>query len=507
MERNFEDRQDCLLLVDDHPTALTMLQLVLRDSNYRTITASSGYEALTAAAKYRPAIILLDIMMPDLDGFEVCRRLKADPTTAHSAIIFLSAVDDSDVKVKGFNVGAVDYINKPFSGPEVVARVENHLRTKRLEQRLARQNSELEAQNQRILESINEGIIGLDRSGLVLLINDAAERLTGYSDQSLVDSSIKKLFNDIERPIIERVLDKGEAISFENIEIKTNNGHTFPASLSWTPVLQGDADVSAVLVFKDISERLAAEEALSEAAEELKDNRERLAHIERLSTMGEMAAGFAHEVNQPLTAISNYARVCQRLAQRIDPVPEKLIEVLGKMEKQSIRASDVIQRLRNFVKRPVDGRHSLSPNEMILDIVQLAEVDARNNCVQIHMDLNASNAPIFVDPIQIQQVALNLIRNGLEAMSDTEYKSAGLWVKSSNQVGTVLIEVTDKGIGLAPHAEDELFNPFYTTKKNGMGIGLSVCKTIINDHNGEIGFTRNKIGTTFWFELPLEHAF
>jgi len=503
MDQATRTKQDCILLVDDHPVALTMLQMVLKDSGYKIVTANNGFEALEAAKNHDPSLILLDIMMPDLDGFEVCERLKADPETANSAVIFLSAVDDSDVKVKGFKVGAVDYINKPFSGPEVLARVETHLRTKRLEIRLAQKNHALVAQNQRILESINEGIIGLDRNGLVILINEAAEKMTGFTDQSLIDSSIKKLFSADEHKTITQLIENENEISFEHTEIYKKNSVKLPVSLSWTRVRQENSDIHIVLVFKDISERLAAEEALETAAEELKDNRERLAHIERLSTMGEMAAGFAHEVNQPLTAISNYSRVCVRLADQISPRPEKLVTALEKMEKQSLRASDVIQRLRDFVKRPEDGRDHLNPNDLILDIVQLAEVDSRNNGVQIHMDLNASDDTIFVDPIQIQQVALNLIRNGLEAMSGSQYVSDGLWVTSNNTGNKVLVEITDKGCGLAPNAEDELFNPFYTTKKNGMGIGLSVCKTIINDHKGEIGFRRNDRGTTFWFELPL----
>jgi C4-dicarboxylate-specific signal transduction histidine kinase len=219
--------------------------------------------------------------------------------------------------------------------------------------------------------------------------------------------------------------------------------------------------------------------------------------------MGEMAAGFAHEVNQPLTAIANYARVSVRFADQIEPRPDKLIEILNKMEAQSLRASEVITRLRNFVKRPVDGRLVLNPDQLIEEIVQLAEVDARNNGVQIHVDLNAGSREIFADPIQIQQVALNLIRNGLEAMSDSDYRKEGLWVSTLPLDHCVRFEVRDRGIGLAPGAEDELFNPFYTTKSNGMGIGLSVCMSIIKDHKGDIGFERLEVGgTMFWFELP-----
>ncbi|MEQ3695852.1 MAG: response regulator [Pseudomonadales bacterium] len=504
MDHHDIEEQDCLLLVDDHPTALSMLQLVLANKPYRLVTASNGQEAIRQAKYHRPALVLLDIMMPDMDGFEVCERLKADADTADSAIIFLSAVDDSEVKVRGFNVGAVDYVNKPFSGAEVVARVETHLRTKHLEDRLARQNSQLEAQNQRILESINEGIIGTDRDGRITLINDAAEQMTGWANQSLMDKSVGSVFETSDRLILQQLITQGQSFVSETIDMLTANQQTFPVSLSITPTRYRGEIEGAVLVFRDITEQLAQDDALNNAAEELKEQRERLAHIERLSTMGEMTAGFAHEVNQPLTAISNYARVCERFANKLENPPERLIETLQKMEKQALRASEVIQRLREFVKRPVDGRALYSPNELVLEIVQLAEVDARNNGVQIHLDLQFGDVQVFVDPIQIQQVALNLIRNGLEAMSDSAERDLGLWVKGAVLGEKVQISVRDRGVGLAEGAEDELFNPFYTTKKNGMGIGLSVCKTIIKDHQGNIGYRREQSGgTTFWFDLPL----
>lgn len=502
-EKQGKRQQDIILIVDDHPTALRMLQTVLAKLPYEIVTAENGERALEQAHKYQPSLILLDIMMPDIDGFEVCRRLKANEATRDAAVIFLSGLEDSDVKVKGFSVGAVDYINKPFSGPEVVARVQTHMRTKLLESRLARQNDELEAQNQLILATINEGIVNVSRSGLISLVNKAAEEQCGWRNHSLIDRPIADLFHDSDPRLLHDIVSLDHPFEREAIELQRRDGSTFPASLSVTPIKENGGISGAVLVFKDITLQLEQEEALQNVAEELKSQRERLAHIERLSTMGEMAAGFAHEVNQPLTAIANYARVSVRFADQIEPRPDKLIEILNKMEAQSLRASEVITRLRNFVKRPVDGRLVLSPDQLIEEIVQLAEVDARNNGVQIHVDLNAANSEIFVDPIQIQQVALNLIRNGLEAMSDSEFRKEGLWVSTQQLDDCVRFEVRDRGIGLAPGAEDELFNPFYTTKSNGMGIGLSVCMSIIKDHRGEIGFERrSEGGTLFWFELP-----
>ncbi len=163
-----------VLLVDDNPQNLKVLYETLKDKGYRLLIANDGEKAPDLAHRHQPEVILLDIMMPELDGYQVCERLKADPVTSDSAVVFLSALDDLQAKVRGFSLGGADYISKPFQAQEVIARVKTHARVIRLERALQARNRQLENDQARILNSISEGIYGLDARGTIVFANPAA---------------------------------------------------------------------------------------------------------------------------------------------------------------------------------------------------------------------------------------------------------------------------------------------------------------------------------------------
>ncbi|MDE1464968.1 ATP-binding response regulator [Spartinivicinus poritis] len=500
--------EDKILLVDDNPTNLQLLLQTLNGRGYKLLVAKNGESALKIAQKNKPALILLDIMMPGIDGYEVCRQLKADAETNGITVIFLSALDETKDKVKGLNLGAVDFISKPFQPEEVLARVATQLKIHRLERALSERNKQLEADNQRILEAMTEGIFGLDQKGCITFVNEAANRMTGFSEDDLIGKELINILlkpNDPDTVPILKTLQDGSEQHIEDDVFWHHNGHHFPVTYSVTPINTDHHPSGAVVVFKDITERKQNEEALQKALDELQEQKERLTHVSRLSTMGEMAAGFAHEVNQPLTAICNYAQVCNRMIQR-DPLnKESLSEALEKIGTQARRAGDIIARIRSFVKKPAHCLEKVDCNKLVSDVVKLAEVDARNNNMEIHLDLADELPLIEADPVQIQQVALNLIRNGMEAMGDRETRDIGVWVKTeldkSHQF--VKVSVIDRGHGLTEDAADKLFHPFFTTKSYGMGIGLSVCESIISTHGGKLRFENNpEGGAIFYFTVP-----
>lgn len=398
----FIEAREQILLVDDNPQNLKILYETLDGKGYRLLLANNGEKALSIAESAKPDLILLDIMMPGMDGYAVCETLKLTEGLRDIPVVFLSALDDVESKVKGFEKGGVDYIAKPFQPREVMSRVATQIKLRRLEQELLEKNRELSA---------------------------------------------------------------------DNIEMRKR----------------------------------------------LEEQREQLAHVSRLSTMGEMAAGFAHEVNQPLTAITNYSRVAHRLLGDIskpDIADKKmLVSTLDKLEAQSHRASEVIQRIRGFVKKPKIGKEAVDIRALLADTVMFAEVDARNNQGAVVLSLPDTLSAVEADAIQVQQVALNLIRNGLEAtaLSQQENTASGdshsVLVKAYERNGYVWVEVIDHGCGLASDAEERLFHPFYTTKGDGMGIGLSLCQSLIQGQGGKIGFRRNTDkGATFFFSLPLLNA-
>lgn len=503
-----------VLLVDDNPQNLKVLYETLKDKGYRLLIANDGAKALTLAQRDRPEVILLDIMMPELDGYQVCERLKADPATADSAVVFLSALDDVEAKVKGFSLGGADYISKPFQAAEVIARVKTHARVIRLERQLQQRNRQLESDQSRILNAISEGIYGLDADGNIIFANPAAERIAGSPAEELVGRNFFQLhFNqdcdcddsqDADDTPVKATCNLGLPEHRRDITMFRADGTGFPAEYRSSPKLEGDELLGAVVVFRDITVELEQESELEAARELVQEQREQLAHASRLSTIGEMAAGFAHEVNQPLTAISNYARVANRLmgAESLDQ--ELLGETLGKIEAQSLRASEVIRRIRQFVKKPAAGKEVVSVETLLDDTRQFAEVDARNNEGGVEITIADDVPNVLVDPVQVQQVALNLIRNALEATRAAGSTAPVRVLAERSGDRCVRVEVIDRGVGLPADAEEKLFLPFFTTKPDGMGIGLPMCQSLIQAQGGEIGFQRpEQGGTCFYFTLPL----
>jgi two-component system sensor kinase FixL len=360
--------------------------------------------------------------------------------------------------------------------------------------------------------SMSEGIYGLSPEGTIHYANPAASQMTQWAEHELLDKNAFGLHFSTQASWLTLLSDPaafadGKAIEVPHDRMRRQDDSSFDVALVLTPQYHGGALTGLVMVFRDITEQLKQVQELQETRKELQSQRDRISHIDRLSTMGEMTAGFAHEVNQPLTAITNYASVGRRLLDR-DPLErEKLAITLEKLQTQAVRASEVIQRLRNFVQAPKGGKVVKNPNQLVHEVIELAEVDSRNNQVSIRFEEQPGLPAVNIDDIQIQQVALNLIRNAMEAMTDTPTQDQGVEIiLSMTPAQQLRFAVTDQGKGLDAGAEDKLFLPFYTTKEEGMGIGLSVCASIIQQHGGEIGFQRNEPGTTFYFDLPVYQA-
>lgn len=510
-----------VLLVDDNAQNLKVLYETLKDRGYRLLIANDGEKALTLAKRHLPEVILLDIMMPDMDGWQVCEHLKADPSTADSAVVFLSALDDMDAKLRAFSLGGADYIAKPFQAQEVIARVSTHARVIRLERDLQQRNRQLEGDQTRILNAINEGIYGLDERGNIMFANPAAAMISGCGIEDLIGRNFFRLhfragqgdvLPDFNEDLLEAAAGlpvqatchQGVAEHQRGVTFYRLDGSSFPAEYRATPKRDGEVLSGAVVVFRDITVELENEQALDDARGMVQDQREQLAHASRLATTGEMAAGFAHEVNQPLTAITNYARVALRLLTAEQPDHALVVQTLEKIEAQSHRASEVIRRIRSFVRKPASGKDVLSVAALLEETRQFAEVDARNNDGGVDVQVAGDIPDVLADPIQVQQVALNLIRNALESTRSAGSREPVLVTVRVADPGFVRIEVSDHGVGLPEDSEQRLFLPFFSTKEEGMGIGLTLCRSLIQAQGGEIGFERPESGgALFYFTLPV----
>lgn len=257
--------------------------------------------------------------------------------------------------------------------------------------------------------------------------------------------------------------------------------------LAWT-----DGRRVRLQVARDITERRTHEE-------ESRIQQEKIQLTSRLTTMGEMASSLAHELNQPLTAIANYNMAAVAMIKAGKASPETLLDALGKGARQAERAGKIISRIREFVKRSEPRRQRVSVNRILDNAISFAEIDARKRQVVIEKHLPDDLPDVLADPILIEQVLLNLLKNGVEAMEHSEYRT--LHVVVSNQAPIVEVAVIDRGHGLKD--PERLFEPFYSTKSEGLGMGLNICRTIIESHHGRLWAVANPDGgTIFRFTLP-----
>lgn len=277
----------------------------------------------------------------------------------------------------------------------------------------------------------------------------------------------------------------------------TMNGS--PTEVLAFPVQDETGRLTAIVTHgRDITARVQAQE-------ELRRHQAQLAHMARLSTMGEMASGLAHELNQPLSAIVNYAQGCVRRARSGKSQPEELARAMEQVGLQAQRAAEVIRRLREFVGKGELRRIRADVNDIVRSVAALDELEARQEQVAVVLDLADDIPSIQVDVIQVEQVILNLVRNAIDAMSETDRDKRRLTITTSvNDDNEVEVAVRDCGHGIASEMADRIFEPFFTSKPGGMGMGLSISRSIIDAHGGRLWSTPNGDGgATFHLALPV----
>ncbi len=348
-----------------------------------------------------------------------------------------------------------------------------------------------------IIDSSNDAIIGKDLNGIVTHWNRAAEAMFGYRAEEIVGRPIVVLFPPDrvaeEATILQRI-SRGEKVEHYETVRRRKDGSTLPASLTVSPIRDDSgAIVGASKILRDLSERRDREQRLREAQAEL-------FHVQRLTELGQLVSALVHEVNQPLAAIGNYAGAGKRLLTAGNTAGTRT--ALQKITEQTERAHQIIQRLRNFVKKGDSEQRPEHLPAMIQEAVALAMVSLKKERVALETRLAPDAAHVAADRVQIQQVLFNLLRNAMEAMEQSTRREI---VISTAPGGTGMVEVcvADTGPGLAPAVWANLFRPFVTTKDNGMGVGLSICRSIVETHGGRLWAEDNPGGgTVFRFTLP-----
>lgn len=356
---------------------------------------------------------------------------------------------------------------------------------------------------QALLDTAVDGIITIDEAGLIQSFNKAAERIFGYRADEVIGRNVNLLmpqpYQRDHDAYIANYLHGGQKKIIgigREVQGLRKDGRVFPLDLAVGEARIGEQRLFTGIV-RDISDRKRLEQEAHRRLQEL-------AHVSRLNTASGLAAGLAHEVNQPLTAIISHAQACLRLLQRGELDPELFGESLQQIARQGERASGVIRRLRDFVKK---GESQLAPdflNATVRDVVWLMAHELKGQAVTLELALQDDLPQVMVDRIQIEQVLFNLIRNAMDAVAevDPERKRIVIATHQDAATRTVRLEVRDHGPGIAEAALPRLFEPFFSTKREGLGQGLSICRSIVQAHHGELSADNLAPGARFTVTLP-----
>lgn len=519
-----------ILIVDDTSANLAVVGDYLTQQGYQVMVALAGETGLSLAQEAHPDLILLDVLLPGIDGFETCRRLKADEQTRDIPVIFMTIVTRTEDKIRGFEAGGVDYITKPFQHEEVLARVTTHLRIRELTQKLEeakaslelrvvertsalaqanirlkeeiaeRKKSEEEREQllhrirqqakevQFIIDTVPEGMFLLSDNGHIRLANAIAEqylvllapgwetdpltRLGHYPLVDLLTSPPKGLWHDV-------VMGKR---LFEVIARPVENG---PANEGWVFVIR---DVTRE---REIQQHLQAQE--------------------RLAAVGQLAAGIAHDFNNTLTVIKLYTELLLRTLE-LPPQAEERLHIL---EQQTQRASDLIQQILDFSHQSVMERQPLNLAPFLKELIRLLRRTLPES-IDIELDYAQDAYVIHADPSRIQQAVMNLAVNARDAMREGGHLLIGLNsvrlepgalppVPGMGPGEWVRVSIADSGTGIPAEAVVHIFEPFFTTKERGQGTGLGLAQVygIVQQHDGFIGVTTEVgRGTTFQLYFP-----
>jgi two-component system sensor kinase FixL len=369
--------------------------------------------------------------------------------------------------------------------------------------RLSRALVESECRRTAILNTARDGVMTIDARGCIESVNPAVERLFSWANQRLIGRDVTELVENapdlLHRVKIAAGLAPSESDCRE-FDARRADGSTFPIELS-----AGRFDLEAAehytVVIRDITARRKAEA-------QYREHQAELAHVSRVSLAGEMAAGLAHELSQPLTAITAFGRGCLRLLAQPVPEAEVLHEGVAEVVHQAERAGDILDRLREFVRGGENRRVLTEPKTLIDAAVSFTRAEAVRQRVEVEAAADPGLPTVLADRIQIEQVLLNLVRNAMEAMDGADSERRSIVVTASRKSQhAVEFSVADSGPGVNREVKDTIFEPFVTTKPLGMGMGLSISRSIIESHGGSLRMVRRlPSGAIFFFDLPADAA-
>jgi two-component system NtrC family sensor kinase len=535
-----------ILIVEDDAEMVELMQNMLALVRCEVRVAHSGEQALSllheeAGTGREIDLVLLDIMVPGMDGYEVIARVKADPALRNTSIIMTTALDSVNDKTLGLGLGADDYLTKPFDPQELLARIDAVMRIRRSEQALRRRNQELSALIEinrmvtsslelgEVLEATIQGIreilhveagslvmVDEETGGLVLCQSSNPERgwITGRTIQPgegivgyVVQSGECKLVNNVERdPHFLAEVDEEIGFTARTILcVPLTIRDRVVGAIEVTNKIDGaftDQD-QELLQAMAASVAVALDNAnlyseLAEFAKEVERSQAQLVQAEKMAAIGRLAASIAHEINNPLQSIHNSLHLS--LHKGLDA--DKRLQYLGMAQSEVQRLIEIVQRMLDFYRPSRGSAAPTDVNDIVENVLALASKRLQHGHVCVRTQLSPDLALVPVVSDQITQVFLNIVINAIEAMPsggelqvETMLSDDGEWV---------LVCFRDTGVGMSSEQVANLFEPFYTTKSNGTGLGLAISYGIVERHDGVIEVSsQSDEGATFVVKLPV----
>lgn len=583
--------ENCIILiVDDVPNNLKVLSDTLADAGFEVAIATNGESALQQLEHTPVSLILLDVMMPGMNGFETCERIKANAKTQNIPIIFITALSESVNKVTGFELGAVDYITKPFQQSEVLARVRSHLKLNQLSQSLEARNTQLqqltEQLEQRVTQRTQELFTSVETlkqtQQLMRLVFDTIPHWVGWKDinsvylgcnQSLADMlnfsspdqivgktdydlQFRKEESDYFVMCDRRVMKSGEAELHITEQIRGADGQQIWLDTSKMPLRDAKGNVFGILlVTEDITERQLAQEELKqqkqnleEALAKLQGTQVQLVQSEKMSALGNLVAGVAHEINNPVGFLggniqpaldyikdifgiidlyqqeySTPSEIIQDEIEAIDLdyIREDLPKLVGSMREGVKRIRDISTSLRTFSRADSDRPVACNIHDGIESTILILKhrLKASETRPEIQVIKEYGQLPLvecFAG--QLNQVFMNILANAIDALEESNIERGFEEIKVnpnriiiitriSNDKQKLIINIKDNGQGIAEEVKQNVFDHLFTTKAvgQGTGLGLAIARQIVEEtHRGKLSFNSVKgNGTEFIIEIPL----
>ena len=528
------DRRYRILAVDDEYVNTQLIKSALHEE-YDILTALDGHEAIALIKQYKPDLILLDVMMPDLSGFEVCRIIRSDAEYDTIPVIFLTALDSQEGQLQGLELGGIDYLTKPVNLALLKLRVRNHLAMKEQRDQLVSQKAELEAalaeieiQNERqrladetlrknseqlkvIFEASEAGIILVSPTGLIDFANRGMAEMFGMELPELIGTPYSEHLHNSEKLVgYERMnqLIKGEiqSVWLDRRYIR-KDGTEFWGHLSGRRLENVDGTLRGLVgVISDVTERKTAEDERSSMEQQMQQ-------VQKLESLGVLAGGIAHDFNNILTVIIGNADLALMRINKESPA----VDNLHRIEQAAARAADLAKQMLAYSGKGRFVIENINLNTLLEEMLRMLEVSISKKAL-LRLNPYQHLPTVEVDATQMRQVIMNLVINASEAIGEKSGVIAistgcmdcdrsylkDAWLDENISEGLyVYLEIADSGCGMDKKTMAKLFDPFFTTKFTGRGLGMAAVLGIVRGHKGTIKvYSELNRGTTFKILLP-----